>query len=223
MPIFSGIEHHSQIGQDIFVIWALDFKENGFFVDIGAHDPVYINNTYLLETDYNWSGALIESVSDWVDGYPDKRGCNFLCADARNVDYRVKFKEWGFPKDIDYLSLDLDPPPVTLECLKKLPLDEYRFAVVTYEHDIYRSEYNKSWLKCREESREIFKSHGYDLICPDVTWNDHMEDPFEDWYVHPALVNMERINKIRTDKKTFWKDIILCQKQEEEKSSTDIR
>ena len=206
-------EFHSQIGQDAFVYWVLKFKKNGFFVDIGAHDPIYINNTYLLETGFNWSGVLIEKDQEWVNKY-GIRNCNILCADARKIDYRAKFKEWGFPKDIDYLSLDLEPPLVTLECLKKLPLNEYRFAVVTYEHDIYRSK-----EIYRTESREIFKSYGYDLICPDVTWNAHMKDPFEDWYVHPDLVDMKRLDKIRTNKSTFWKDIVLCQKQEEEKSS----
>lgn len=215
-------EYHSQIGQDIFVYWVLKYKKEGFFVDIGAHEPIYINNTYLLETKFNWSGVLIELDSQYVNKYSSVRNCNFLCADARKVDYRVKFHEWGFPKDIDYLSLDLDPPGVTFECLKQLPLDEYRFAVVTYEHDLYRS---NTALKgfCSEEyrtgSREIFKSYGYDLICPDVTWHDDLKEPFEDWWVHPELVDMKRLDKIRTDKSTFWKDIILCQKQEEEKSS----
>lgn len=213
MPVLSGIEYYSQIGQDMFVIWTTQFKQSGFFVEIGAHEPVYINNTYLLETRHNWSGALVEIDQQYIDKYSAVRNCNYLCADACTVDYKAKFKEWGFPKDIDYLSLDLEPPPITLKCLKKLPLDEYRFAVITYEHDVYRA---NSSEEIRAESREIFKSHGYDLVCPDVTWNDTLEDPFEDWYVHPALVDMERINKIRRDKSAFWKDILLCQKQEEE-------
>lgn len=209
MPILSGVEYFSQIGQDMFVLWATQFKKNSFFVDIGAHDPTFINNTYLLESVYNWSGLLVEIDKQCVDKYSSVRNCGYLCSDARSVDYRGKFKELGFPKDMGYLSLDLEPPPVTLECLKKIPLDEYRFATVTYEHDIYRS---NSSEKCRTESREIFKKYGYELICPDVTWNAHLEDPFEDWYVHPELVDIERLNKIRTDKSTYWKDIISCQK-----------
>ena len=39
----------SQIFQDLFVINELDFKENGFFVEIGAADGKYLSNTYLLE------------------------------------------------------------------------------------------------------------------------------------------------------------------------------
>ena len=112
---------------------------------------------------------------------------------------------WGFPKDIDYLSLDLDPPPVTFQCLKKLPLDEYRFAIITYEHDVYRAN-----ERFRKESREIFKSYGYEMICPDVTWNTYMKDPFEDCYVHPDLVNVNELQELKTDKSTYWKDIVLC-------------
>ena len=39
----------SQIFQDLFVLNELEFKKNGFFVEIGAADGVRFSNTYLLE------------------------------------------------------------------------------------------------------------------------------------------------------------------------------
>lgn len=34
--------------------------ENGFYLEVGAHDGVFQSNTYHLEKKYNWSGLLIE-------------------------------------------------------------------------------------------------------------------------------------------------------------------
>jgi hypothetical protein len=38
-------------------------------------------------------------------------------------------------KKRDYLQLDCDPPSVTYDILTKIPFDEHKFAVITYEHD----------------------------------------------------------------------------------------
>jgi len=199
------IEFSSQVGQDIFVLSVLKGKKNGYFVDLGSHEPTFINNTYILEKEFNWSGVLIEKDSQYVAKYPSVRNCTYICADACSINYREKFKEWGFPKDIDYLSMDLEPPAITFECLKQLPLDEYRFAVITYEHDVYRAN-----NMLREESRKILDKYGYEIICPDVAWNAPDRDPFEDWYVHPDLVDLNNLEKLRTNKGTLWKEIVFC-------------
>jgi len=44
---------NSQAAQDIFVLKCLKNKTEGTFVEIGSHDPILINNTYLLEKTYN--------------------------------------------------------------------------------------------------------------------------------------------------------------------------
>jgi hypothetical protein len=58
--------------------------------------------------------------------------------------------------------------------LKALPLDEYTFSCVTFEHDRYW--YGDSVM---HESREIFASHGYELKKADVACP---HGPYEDWY-----------------------------------------
>ena len=50
----------SQLRQDIFVLCTLDFKRNGFFVEFGATNGVDLSNSYLLETEFNWTGILAE-------------------------------------------------------------------------------------------------------------------------------------------------------------------
>ena len=50
-----------------------------------------------------------------------------LVADATIFDYMNYFAENKFPKQIDYLSLDVDPAGITYQALQRLPLKDYRF------------------------------------------------------------------------------------------------
>ena len=122
----------------------------------------------------------------------------YVIRDARNVDYLKIFETYNFPKNIDYLQIDLEVDnKSTLELLfllDKTLFNEYKFATVTFEHDIYRGDF----FNTREISRNIFESRGYVLVFPDVKVINNGYEPFEDWYVHPDLVDMEYVNKIKT-------------------------
>ena len=50
----------SQIYQDIFVLYTLNWKRNGFFVEFGATNGFDLSNSYLLEKDFGWKGILCE-------------------------------------------------------------------------------------------------------------------------------------------------------------------
>ena len=55
----------SQLKQDLFVLSETKLKKNGFFVEIGAANGVELSNTYLLETEFNWKGVLVEPAKAW--------------------------------------------------------------------------------------------------------------------------------------------------------------
>ena len=182
---FTGAENiennWSQSMQDIFVMSMLDGKRNGVYVEIGADQPRVISNTYLLEKDFDWSGISFELDADKVAFFNTIRKNKCLCEDATLYDYKSIFEERNYPKQIDYLQLDIDPAEGTLRALKALPLDNYRFSVITYETDVY-----SSGADIQDEQIEILESHGYQLVAKNVKCEGN---PYEDWWVDPAIVS----------------------------------
>ena len=180
---------NGQAGQDSFVLHSLNEKRNGWYVEIGSNDPVIHNNTYLLESEYDWQGVGFEWDQGLVDIYNSVRKNKCIAADATQFDYLKYFQDNNFPKQIDYLELDLGPAHQTLAALKQIPLKEYRFSVITYEHDLYYDPANKA---IKEESMEILSSLGYELLIENV--NDGSPDRiFEDWWIDPQIVRSTNI------------------------------
>jgi len=186
------MKFNGQAGQDYFVMKCLNYKQNGTFLEIGSNDPISINNTYLLEKDYGWTGFMVEYESRFLSGYKLHRpNSQYLIGDATKIDFRESCK--AMPANIDYLQIDLEVNnESTIATLRKVRdelMTDHKFAVVTFEHDIYRGDHYNT----RAESRSIFDSQGYVRVFSDVM-NNAMA--FEDWYVHPDLVDMSYINKV---------------------------
>lgn len=210
------MNYNGQVFQDLFVITMLKGKKNGQFVEIGTNHPINNNNTYILEKEFNWAGILVEYDKTFLELYKNIRNNSLpIINDARNVNYRELLDSNNFNTEIDYLQIDLDVEnKSTLDVLLKFDetiFDKYKFATITFEHDIYRGNY----FDTREKSREIFKKRGYELVFPDVcVWIGEPQGycPFEDWYVHPDIVDMNYINKIKTNESypsIEIKDILL--------------
>jgi hypothetical protein len=191
----------SQSNQDLFVSRIMKQKQNGYFLEIGSNDPITHNNTYKLEKEYNWSGIMVEYDRSFESIYPNIRPNSvYEINDARNVDYVDLLNKNNAPLNIDYLQIDLDVDNRstldTLLLLNNTIFDTYKFATITFEHDIYRGNY----FDTQKISRVIFQNRGYILVFPDVKvfWENEYQS-FEDWYVHPDLVDMDLINKIKTN------------------------
>ena len=50
----------SESGQEFFVLDQTGYKQNGFFVDLGASDGVTASNSYVLEKFYKWDGICVD-------------------------------------------------------------------------------------------------------------------------------------------------------------------
>lgn len=201
----------SQSHQDLFALYMNRKKTNGTFLEIGANHPITHNNTYLLESQYQWKGLMVEYDASFESLYPVERPLSFYqIQDATKVNYKELLEKYSFPTHIDYLQLDLDVDNKstldTLILLDNTVFDHYTFATVTFEHDIYRGDYYNT----RSISREILKKRGYELVFPDVLvyWEGGYK-PFEDWYAHPDLVDIEMIRSCKIEQCLKSEDIIL--------------
>ena len=186
--------YFGQAQQDKFVLTILKEKKNGYFLEIGSNDPININNSYILETKYDWKGIMVEYVSDFLPLYKQHRPNSIhIINDATKVDYKNLFELNQFPSSIDYLQIDLEVNNgSTLKTLQKLDdevFDTYNFATVTFEHDIYNCNFDNTRL----QSRDIFKRRGYVCVFEDIS---NERNPYEDWYIHPNLVDMNYVNKL---------------------------
>lgn len=189
-------QFYSDAKQDQFVANILNFKKDGYCVDIGSNHSIISNNTYVFQ-DWDWTSISIESDGVYNESYSTRKSGVHLNENALSIDYKKVFEEYEFPKNIDYLSLDVDT--VSLSVLRILPLDEYRFKVITIEHDQYL--YGDAY---RGPQRELLQSHGYLLLCSDVYAEqpgyEGKECPFEDWWIDPSEFSEELIEKIKCDK-----------------------
>lgn len=203
---FSGSENiennYSQSMQDMFVLSVLDGKRNGVYVEIGADKPRVINNSYLLESQYDWSGVSFEIESDKADYFNTIRKNKCICADATKFDYKSLFDERKYPKQIDYLQLDCDPPQITLECLKKLPLEDYRFSVITFETDLYAGGQD-----VQIEHWQILSSLGYQRVVKNIK---NEGNPYEDWWIDPLVIGEHMWKQFLNEDVEFSEVILKC-------------
>jgi hypothetical protein len=181
----------SQIYQDIFILSVLDGKRNGTFLEIGGADPFLGNNTALLENNFDWSGISVEYSKELAMEYEKKRKSKVICADALSLNYEEILKNNFKDTVIDYLQLDIEPATQTYECMLKIPFDEYKFRVITFEHDHY-VDISRT---IREKSRNFLKSKGYELFVNDLS-PDGLST-FEDWWIHPELIDKNIIKKMK--------------------------
>ena len=150
--------------------------------------PISINNTYLLESQYNWQGICIDiNEFDY-----SSRKCAYINENACEINYLELFKKHKAPLIIDYLSIDIDER--SFDLLKLLPYQDYKFRTITIEHDKYRF-----GDKFRNLQRRLLTTLGYQLLCGDVIIDGY---EFEDWYIHPNYVNIYNLINLICDSKS---------------------
>lgn len=186
-------QNYSEAYQDMFVLTLLDGKKNGSYVEIGSGHPTYGNNTYLLEKDFGWKGVSLDISEEFVKAHNEQRSHACILKDATTVNYDKFLTGLGFDKDIDYLQIDCDPPAISFQVLLSIPFDSRRFGVITFEHDHYADPTGGY----REKARKYLESYGYKLFASNISPDKNR--PYEDWFVHPELINIDRVESLLND------------------------
>lgn len=172
-----------------FALDILKYKRNGYYVEMGSADPIKGNTTYRMENEFDWTGVGFDLDPNQVEKYNSVRKNPCLLQDATKFNYLKYFEENNFPKQIDYLQVDIESPVdraghpskdsvgQPLLGLISLPLTQYRFTVISFEHE-FQIYYRNASL--RDAQREILDNLGYALVC---------KIGHEDWWVDSNVIS----------------------------------
>lgn len=188
---------NSQAGQESFVLNVLDWKRNGFYVEIGAYHSTEISNTFVLESIYKWRGISLELDSERVMEFRKNRANSIYEGDATTCDYTEILKQLNSPSIIDYLQVDIEPARNSFKALSRILKTDYTFSVITFEHDLYYSQINYFY---KFLAHLLLTAKGYKRIAANVS-NDGC--PYEDWYVHKTVFPLPETLKSNAE----WQDL----------------
>ena len=95
----------SQLRQDIFVLFVLNFKKKGFFIEIGAADGVHCSNTYLMEKYLSWNGILVEPLNIYNEKLLNNRDSiidNSIMWSENNINKKIYYNDKDILKSSIY-------------------------------------------------------------------------------------------------------------------------
>lgn len=201
----------SQLRQDLWVLSQLDFKDRGYFVEIGAGDVKNYNfsNTEILEKHFGWTGVIVEPIPLHINHLEKNRNCDIetqpICSETgKIVDFMVH--PGGSLSGIaDYLE-----ESILNSCVKNLSLPTLSLVdllkkynspkVIDYlSIDTEGSEYEilKTMDFTKYKFRTITVEHNKGLRKTEIfrllTKNEYTllqtDWPyFEDWYIHNSVL-----------------------------------
>ena len=170
--------YHSQEGQDKFVsnVFFKD-KFGGFFVDVGAHDGVSINNTLHFERDKKWTGINFEPIKPVFDKLVESRpncvNINKAVCETDGVENFVY--NTGYTEMISGLSKHYDPRHKN-RCQNEIkyyggnttevPIETVRLETVFSNHNVSHVNYLSFDVDGAEFS--VIKSINFEKVIIDV-------------------------------------------------------
>lgn len=212
----------SQIGQDYWVINEVFYqKKNGFFLEIGSADGIYINNTYLLEKRYNWNGICIEVNPETFNKLQVNRKCTCLNVCIDDKEGEVDFAISGLFSGIIDQDTDNKNYEGKLIKIKTLPLidilkkynapkiiDYFSIDVEGAETRILRNfpfdEYRFLSLtieRPKTEIQELLDKHGYILV--------KRVPGMDDFYIHKSIRGKYAHNVVNFYHRRFYNQPIV--------------
>jgi FkbM family methyltransferase len=99
---------HGQLFQDVLAHFVSP-KINGFFVEFGATDGLFLSNSYYLEKQFHWKGILAEPAKSWAEQLKINRGScaiDFRCVWSKSGE-KIDFVEDALP-EISGVTTTLD-------------------------------------------------------------------------------------------------------------------
>ena len=198
---------YSQANQDKWVCEILDYKKNGFFIDLGAYDGIQTSNTYYLEKELGWNGICIEANSNVFNSLKVNRTSININAAISNYDGICGFGEDRIggenevkcfklntllndlkcPNEIDYLSIDIEGHEFTV--FEYFDFNKWNIKLMTVEHNLYCDGPEK-----KNKLFNLLSNNGFirvvnDALCLDTN-PSYFNQPYEDWYINNIYLSL---------------------------------
>lgn len=127
---------YSQGGEDLILAKLLNYKPNGFYIDVGANDPVILNNTYLFYK-MGWNGLNFEPIPELAEKFKKKRKRDIVINKAisnftGDADFSAGIKEYHVNSSL--LNLELPKQKMIKVSVDKLEnvLDELTIKEIDF-------------------------------------------------------------------------------------------
>lgn len=216
----SKMAYHSQIGQDQWVESILGKKTDGFFVELGACDGLYLSNTIFFEKERGWKGICIEPNDYYFEKLVQNRSCYtvnelaysfagltvpFAICDSvsgiidSNIGPFTK-KQHSVEKITTTLGSILDRyhAPSVIDYLS-LDVEGQEYNILrTFPFDKYQFrcitvEHNEPHVGPMQQMliREILEKNGYHYVKGNDDVQKWGHGPIDDFYVYPSFVSSD--------------------------------
>lgn len=207
------MNYHSQIGQDKWVHSVLGNKGNGYFIELGACDGLYLSNTLFFERELKWNGICIEPNDIYFDQLVKNRSCNLsndLISSVPNniVDFSLCDAASGIIDDnagpftsratlVKKLTVTLDSvldkhnAPKVIDYLS-LDVEGHEYAILsTFPFDKYKFrcitvEHNAPHVGPKQQMliRNLLEKNGYVYVKGNDDVNKWGHGPIDDFYIY---------------------------------------
>lgn len=209
---FEGISY-SQNNEDLVIMRLLNNQRNGFYLDIGAHDPVRFSNTFQLYLN-GWSGINIDPLPGCMEKFnkyrPNDINLNIgISSTVGNIKY-YNFEEPAYnTTDVERAKYCIKHNYTKLKNKIDIKVDTLENVLTCYSNDRIID-----FMNLDVESREldVLKSNDWDRFRPKfiameslASKEDCMEKVFEDEAIQFLLENDYKvIGKVAAE--VFLKD-----------------
>jgi FkbM family methyltransferase len=211
------MSYYSQIGQDKWVHSIIGDKPNGFFIELGACDGLYLSNTLFFEKTLKWQGICIEPNNNYFKKLKENRSCNvsnelissvpdkevdFSICDAASgiIDNNIgpfTKKETIVKKKTTTLDRVLETfnAPSVIDYLS-LDVEGHEYSILsTFPFEKYKFrcltvEHNAPHVGPVQQNliREILEKNGYKYVKGNDDVHNWGHGPIDDFYIHSELI-----------------------------------
>lgn len=175
---------YSQVGEDMIARHFLHHVTNGHYVDVGASDPVYYNNTYYFY-EQGWRGILVDPLPEACQELRDKRPEDTVLQNAVG------------PSGVATLSI-FSPSQLSTIKLKTqyiaaevVPVGEIPVTVIPLRDILQQQATHLLSVDCEGMELQVLESNDWDkyrplvIICETkVFWGNDRNEPQITAYLH---------------------------------------